>query len=50
MREHLAYIYSGLYVDFVAKNPVYVPGQPFRCPVVTVSSALLKLSHLMTCC
>ena len=30
MREHLAYIYSAIYVDFVAKNPVYVPGQPFR--------------------
>ena len=54
MREHLAYIYSAMYVDFVAKNPVYVPGQPFRSarchcewqlPQVAASHGLL-LSHL----
>ena len=50
MREHLAYIYSAIYVDFVAKNPVYVPGQPFRCAVVIVSGGLLKSPPLMACC
>ena len=50
MREHLAYIYSAIYGDFVAKNPVYVPGQPFRCATVIVSGGLLKSLHLMACC
>ena len=50
MREHLAYIYSAIYVDFVVKNPVYVPGQPFRWAAVIVSGGLLKLLHLMSRC
>ena len=50
MREHLAYIYSAIYVDFVAKNPVYVSGQPFRCATVIASGSLLKMLPLMACC
>ena len=30
LRDNLSYIY-GLYVEYVMKNPLYVPGQPFRC-------------------
>lgn len=30
LQDHLAYIYSNLYVEYVMKNPLYEPGQPFR--------------------
>lgn len=30
LREALKYIYN-IYVEYVAKNPLYTPGQPFRC-------------------
>ena len=29
LRDALRHIYS-IYVDYVVKNPLYVPGQPFR--------------------
>lgn len=29
MRDNLNYIYF-LYVEYVMKNPLYIPGQPFR--------------------
>eukprot|EP00270_Netrium_digitus_P003289 TRINITY_DN1375_c0_g1_i1.p1 TRINITY_DN1375_c0_g1~~TRINITY_DN1375_c0_g1_i1.p1 ORF type:complete len:140 (+),score=21.30 TRINITY_DN1375_c0_g1_i1:163-582(+) len=35
LREALRYIYSNLYVDYVVKNPLYSPGQPFRCELFT---------------
>lgn len=30
LADCLAYIYSNLYVEYVMKNPLYDPGQPFR--------------------
>ena len=30
LREHLSTIYGSIYVEYVLKNPVYVPGKPFR--------------------
>ena len=30
LRDNLSYIY-GLYVEYVMKNPLYTPGEPFRC-------------------
>jgi len=30
LQDHLAYIYNNLYVEYVMKNPLYEPGQPFR--------------------
>lgn len=30
LQDHLAYIYSNLYVEYVIKNPLYEPGRPFR--------------------
>ena len=29
LRDNLSYIY-GLYVEYVMKNPLYTPGDPFR--------------------
>ena len=29
LRDNLSYIY-GLYVEYVMKNPLYKPGEPFR--------------------
>lgn len=31
LRDALNYIYSNIYVEYVVKNPLYTPGQPFRC-------------------
>lgn len=30
LREVLGYIYDEIYAEYVAKNPLYQPGQPFR--------------------
>ncbi|CAL8470891.1 g10433 [Coccomyxa elongata] len=30
LRDNLSYIY-GLYVEYVMKNPLYTPGEPFKC-------------------
>ena len=30
LQDCLTYIYSNLYVEYVMKNPLYEPGQPFR--------------------
>lgn len=30
LQDHLGHIYSNLYVEYVMKNPLYEPGQPFR--------------------
>ncbi len=29
LRDNLSYIY-GLYVEYVMKNPLYTPGEPFK--------------------
>ncbi|CAL5228832.1 g12035 [Coccomyxa viridis] len=34
LRDNLSYIY-GLYVEYVMKNPLYTPGEPFRCDLFT---------------
>eukprot|EP00250_Pteridium_aquilinum_P012346 c20671_g1_i1 orf=91-555(+) len=31
LREALRHIYSNIYVEYVIKNPLYTPGEPFRC-------------------
>jgi hypothetical protein len=31
LRDALKYIYSNIYVEYVVKNPLYTPGQPFKC-------------------
>ncbi|MCO5578977.1 hypothetical protein L7F22_060495 [Adiantum nelumboides] len=31
LREALRHIYSNIYVEYVIKNPLYKPGEPFRC-------------------
>jgi len=31
LREGLKYIYNNIYVEYVVKNPLYTPGQPFKC-------------------
>jgi hypothetical protein len=30
LRELMASIYDDLYVEYVVRNPLYTPGQPFR--------------------
>ena len=30
LREALRHIYNNIYVEYVVKNPLSVPGQPFR--------------------
>ena len=30
-REILQAIYANIFVEYVAKNPLYTPGQPFKC-------------------
>lgn len=39
LREVLAYIYESLYIEYVVKNPLYTPGQPFRCARLLCCSA-----------
>ncbi|CAI5481064.1 unnamed protein product [Closterium sp. Yama58-4] len=31
LRDALKHIYTNIYVEYVIKNPLYVPGEPFRC-------------------
>ena len=38
LRDNLSYIY-GLYVEYVMKNPLYTPGEPFRCSCLLLHSA-----------
>lgn len=30
LREAMAFIYDELFVEYVVRNPLYVPGQPFK--------------------
>lgn len=30
-RDVLQTIYANIFVEYVAKNPLYTPGQPFKC-------------------
>lgn len=30
LREVMNYIYEEIYVEYVVRNPLYVPGQPFK--------------------
>jgi hypothetical protein len=30
LREVMNYIYEDIYVEYVVRNPLYVPGQPFK--------------------
>jgi hypothetical protein len=30
MREVLNFVYSDIYVEYIVKNPLYVPGSPFQ--------------------
>lgn len=31
LREHMHYVYSSIFVEYVTKNPLYEPGRPFKC-------------------
>eukprot|EP00245_Coleochaete_scutata_P013761 TRINITY_DN5701_c0_g1_i1.p1 TRINITY_DN5701_c0_g1~~TRINITY_DN5701_c0_g1_i1.p1 ORF type:complete len:146 (+),score=10.34 TRINITY_DN5701_c0_g1_i1:99-536(+) len=37
LRETLRYIFLNIYVEYVVKNPLYVPGQPFRCELFSTN-------------
>ncbi|EFJ10441.1 hypothetical protein SELMODRAFT_110731 [Selaginella moellendorffii] len=37
LREALMHIYSNIYVEYVVKNPLYSPGQPFRCELFNMA-------------
>ena len=39
LRDNLSYIY-GLYVEYVMKNPLYTPGEPFRCICLPLHTAI----------
>ena len=43
LRDNLSYIY-GLYVEYVMKNPLYTPEEPFRC-----MGLLLHERKLLSC-
>lgn len=30
LRDVMSYIYDEIYVEYVVKNPLYTPGQPFE--------------------
>lgn len=30
LREALRFIYNNIYVEYVVKNPLYTPGEPFK--------------------
>ena len=30
-RDVLQTIYTNIFVEYVSKNPLYIPGQPFKC-------------------
>ncbi len=30
LREVMNYIYEDIYVEYVVRNPLYMPGQPFK--------------------
>lgn len=48
-RDVLQYIYDGLYVEYVLKNPLYTPGQPFSNELFTQGlSKYLKATQGMT--
>lgn len=37
LKEALRHIYNNLYVEFVVKNPLCAPGEPFRCELFTAA-------------
>eukprot|EP00244_Chara_vulgaris_P009615 TRINITY_DN4151_c0_g1_i2.p1 TRINITY_DN4151_c0_g1~~TRINITY_DN4151_c0_g1_i2.p1 ORF type:complete len:155 (-),score=8.92 TRINITY_DN4151_c0_g1_i2:281-745(-) len=45
LRDTLRHIYNNIYVEYVVKNPLYTPGQPFRCELFSMAldSYLSKL-------
>ena len=55
LRDNLSYIY-GLYVEYVMKNPLYTPGDPFRqvstldvCQLQGLQHSMLTLWLLVLC-
>lgn len=44
LRDNLSYIY-GLYVEYVMKNPLYTPGEPFRCSCLTMHTTVPACVH-----
>ncbi len=36
LREHMHYVYSSIFVEYVTKNPLYEPGRPFKYAVFPV--------------
>lgn len=42
-REILQAVYANIFVEYVAKNPLYTPGQPFKCvPRIMISTYRLQ--------
>lgn len=41
LREHMHYIYSSIFVEYVTKNPLYELGKPFKCVCRNLSGFLL---------
>lgn len=37
LRDALRYIYTNIYVEYVVKNPLYAPGEPFACELFTTT-------------
>jgi len=49
LRDNLSYIY-GLYVEYVMKNPLYTPGEPFRSgqlPDALITAAMMQGASVM---
>lgn len=40
LREHMHYVYSSIFVEYVTKNPLYEPGRPFKYVVVSMAAGI----------
>lgn len=40
LREHMHYVYSSIFVEYVTKNPLYEPGRPFKYAVVSMVACI----------
>jgi Sybindin-like family len=48
LREHMHYVYSSIFVEYVTKNPLYEPGRPFKyaSPAFAVNAYCLAFSDV----
>ena len=47
LREHMHYVYSSIFVEYVTKNPLYEPGRPFKCVAFNVAGGTVTCMRLM---